>query len=126
MDIRKEMPEEVKNQKTPDGKPRVITEKIPENLVKDIKEKVGKKNGLLQNFLRVSLQIAGANAQQVQLLEKMKNQEQVISSAINHAFSKMKLKKKTEYQFRFSGKDEFIGVFNPIKKKVQSKDEKKA
>jgi len=121
MDIRKEMPEEVKNQKTPDGKPRVITEKIPENLVKDIKEKVGKKNGLLQNFLRVSLQIAGANAQQVQLLEKMKNQEQVISSAINHAFSKMKLKKKTEYQFRFSGKDEFIGVYNPPKAKKQEK-----
>ena len=123
MEIRKNIPEEVKNQKTPDGKPRVITEKIPEDLVKDIKEKVGKKNTLLQGFLRISLQIAGANAQQAQILEKMKNQEQVISSAINHAFRKMKLKGKKEYQFRFDGKENFIGVFNPSKPK--KKEEKK-
>jgi len=123
MEIRKNIPEEVKNQKTPDGKPRVITEKIPEDLVKDIKEKVGKKNTLLQGFLRISLQIAGANAQQAQLLEKIKNQEDVIGSAINHAFRKMKLKKKAEYQFRFKGKENFIGVFNPSKPK--KKEEKK-
>jgi len=123
MEISKNIPEEIKNQKTPDGKPRVITEKIPEDLVKDIKEKIGKKNGLLQNFLRISLQIANANTQQAQLLEKMKNQEDVIGSAINHAFRKMKLKKKAEYQFRFDGKENFVGVYNPPRPK--KKEEKK-
>jgi len=120
MDIKKNIPEEIKNQ-TVNGKPRVITEKIPENLVKDIKEKIGKKNNLLQAFLRISLQIAGANAQQGQILEKMKNSEEVISSAINNAFRKMKLKKKAEYRFRFDGRENFIGVYNPPKPKKPEK-----
>ncbi len=120
MDIRKETPEEVKNQMI-NGKKRVITEKIPEDLVKDIKEKMKKKNGLLQNFLRVALSIANANTQQALLLEKMKSQEDVIGSAINHAFRKMKLKKNPEYQFRFDGRENFIGVMNPKPKKKEEK-----
>ncbi len=122
--MKKEMPEEVKNQMI-NGKKRVITEKIPEDLVKDIKEKMKKKNGLLQNFLRVALSIANANTQQALLLEKMKSQEDVIGSAINHAFRKMKLKKNPEYQFRFDGRDSFIGVYNPPKPKVEKKKEEK-
>jgi len=122
METRKEMPEEVKNQMV-NGKKRVITEKIPENLAKDLKTKRDKKNTLLQGFLRLSLQIANAEAQQVQMLEKIKNQEQVIGSAIEHSFKKMKLRKQSEYQFRFDGKENFIGIYNPPKPK--KKEEKK-
>ena len=121
MDIRKNMPEEIKNQKTPDGRPRVITEKIPDNLIKDITEKIKKKSGLFQRFFQIALQVANAQKAQQDTLAKMGNQEQVISSAINHAYRKMKLGKKKGYQFRFDGKENFIGVMNPKPKKPEAK-----
>ena len=120
MEIRKEMPKEVK-ELTVDGKPRVITEKIPDNLVKDIMEKIKKKSGLLQHFVQMALRIANAQVEQNKTLEKMKNQEQVIGSAINHAYRKMKLGKKKGYSFRFDGRENFIGVYNPPKPKPQPK-----
>ena len=113
MEIRKNMPEEAKNQKTPDGRPRVITEKIPDNLIKDITEKIKKKSGLLHGFVQMALQIANSQEAQRDTLNKMKNQEQVINSAINYAYRKMKLGKKKGYQFRFDGRENFIGVYNP-------------
>lgn len=120
MEVRKEMPEEIRNQKI-DGKLRIITEKIPDNLIKDIKEKLKKKSGLLQSFLQMALRIGNAQKEQSITLDKMKNQEQVINSAINHAHRKMKLGKKKEYQWRFDGKENFIGIYNPPKPKKPEK-----
>ncbi len=120
MDITRKMPEEVKNQMI-DGKKRVITEKIPDNLIKDIMEKVKKKSGLFQHFVQMALRIANAQVEQTKTLEKMKNQEQVIGSAINYAHRKMKLAKKKGYSWRFDGKENFIGVYNPPKPKKPEK-----
>lgn len=116
MDIRKEMPEEVKNQII-NGKKRVITEKIPEHLIEDIRKKSQKKGKMLETFLSLSLRVVGGQAQQALLLEKMKNQEGVVNSAVNYAYRKMRLKNKPEYDFRFDGKENFVGMYIPPKPK---------
>lgn len=121
--MRKEKPEEVKNQKTPDGRPRVITEKIPEKFVKKIKEKLALKNKRLQAFVQLSFTIAQAQKKQQESLDLLKSVGDSISDAINQAFKRMKLGKKKEYRFRYDGRDSFIGVMNPPKPK--KKEEKK-
>ena len=124
MEIRKEMPEEVKNQ-TINGKPRVITEKIPEKIAKKITEKLQLKGKRIQQFFQLSLTIARAQQKQQEFLQLFKSVEDSVSENLKRAFKKLGLAKKTEYLFRFDGRDSFIGVYNPIKKKVQLKDEKK-
>jgi len=123
MEISKNMPEEVKNQKTPDGKPRVITEKIPEKLAKKITEKLQLKGKRIQQFLQLSVSIAKAQQKQQEFLGLFKSVEDSISDNLQRAFKKLGLKKKTDYQFRFDGRDSFIGVYNPPKPK--KKEEKK-
>ena len=118
MDIRNEMPEEVKNQ-TVNGKPRVITEKIPEKFIKKIAEKLALKNKRLHAFVQVSFQIAKGQETQQVILRDLKSVGDSLSDAIKDAYKKLKLAKKVEYKFRFDGKENFIGVMNPPKTKKE-------
>lgn len=120
MEIRKEMPEEVKNEIV-DGKKRVITEKIPEKFAKKIAEKLALKNKRLQSFVQISFQLAKAQAMQQELLKDLKSVGESISGAINDSFKRLKLAKRKDYNWRFDGKENFVGVYNPPKPKKEEK-----
>lgn len=124
MEIRKEMPEEVKNQIV-DGKKRVITEKIPEKFAKKITEKLQLKGKRIQQFFQLSLTVAKAQQKQQETLQLFKSVEDSIADTLKRAFKKLGLTKKQKegYNFRFDGKDSFIGVYNPPRPK--NKEENK-
>ena len=110
--------EEVKNQMI-DGKKRVVTEKLPEKFAKKIAEKLVLKKKRLQAFVQVSLQIANANEKQQEILRDLKSAGASISSVIQDSFKRLKLNKRPEYNWRFDGKENFIGVYNPPKPKKE-------
>jgi NCAIR mutase (PurE)-related protein len=118
MEISRNMPEEVKNQKV-DGKPRVITIPIPEKILKKIMDKVNLKRKRTQGFFQLSLSIVRAQKQQQQVVDEMASAEQSISNHLKSAHRKLRLNKKPEYQFRFDGKGSFIVVYNPPKPKKE-------
>ena len=124
MEVRKDIPEEVKNQII-DGKPRVITEKIPEKLAKKITEKLQLKGKRMQQFLQLSVNIVNAQKKQQELVGLFKSVEDSVSDTLKRAFKKLGLAKKKEYSFRFDGRDSFIGVYNPPKPKPKTQPEKK-
>lgn len=115
MEVKKNVPEEVKNQKV-DGKPRVITEKIPEKQLTKIQDALKKKQKYLNQFLQLSLQIVNAQAEQRDLQKRLSDNDQSYKSRVEDAYKKMKLSKNKDYGFRFDGRDSFIGVHNPPKK----------
>lgn len=116
MEVKKNVPEEVKNQMI-DGKPRVVTEKIPEKFAKKIQEKLQKKQKLLNQFLQLSINILNAQEDQRNIAKTLKETKESITGNINIAFKKLRLGKKKYYHWRYDGRDSFIGVYNPPKPK---------
>lgn len=120
METRKEMPiEELKKEKI-NGKPRVITEKIPDKYVKDIEDLKRKKGGLVQQFLQISVQLVNAKNQQKVLLDKVKGIDQKIGNTVDHAFKKLKLHRRKDRRWSFK-RDSFVGIYNPPKQKSEEK-----
>jgi len=117
MDVRRNMPEEVKNQTMSNGKKRVVTEKIPDKFVEKIQGGIKKKQQLTNQFLQLSVNIVNAQKAQRELIDRLKSNDDSISDTLKRAGQKMKLAKRTEYNWRFDGRDSFIGVYNPPKPK---------
>jgi len=125
MEIRKEMPEEVKNQIMPDGEKRIITEKIPDKYIKELEEVKQKKSKLVQQFIQASVQVVNSQQQQKDILEKVKGIEKKIGNIVDYAFKKLKLHKKgKDRRWTIRGTD-FVGVVNPPKPKIKVEPPKK-
>lgn len=119
-EIRKEMPEEMKNEVV-DGKKRVLTEKIPEKILKKLQESTEKKNKALQEILNASVAEMEAHTMKEQAYEKLKNAKKSMQNYLNTGAKKLKLNKKKDYYWRFDRKDSFVGVYNPPKPKKEEK-----
>ena len=115
MEMRKEMPDEVKNQII-DGKKRVITEKIPDKYLKEIEELKQKKGKAVQEFLQSSVKVVNAQQQQKDILEKVKDADKQIGDMINYTFKKLKLHRRKDRRWSIKGTD-FVGVYNPPRPK---------
>jgi len=120
--MRKDMPDEVKNQVMPDGEKRVITEKIPEQYLKDMEDLKRKKQGLIQQFLQISVQLINVQQTQKDILDKVKDIDKKIGNIIDYAFKKMKLHKRKDRRWQLRGTD-FVGVYNSSKPKSRPKQE---
>ena len=125
MDVRREMPEEVKNQIMPNGKKRVVTEKISDKFVKKIHETIRKKQKLTNQFLQLSIKVVQAEKAQQELLETLRATSNDTITVLQRASQKMKLQKRKDYNWRFDGRDSFVGVYNPPKPKSVKPEEKK-
>lgn len=112
MEIRKDIPEEVKNQ-TVNGKKRVVTRELPEKIKVKVAEKIQLKQKRLKEFVRVSVEVVHAQAKQQELLKTLSSADDSIKEAIQRAFKKLRLGKEKEYEWRFDGRGSFIGVMNP-------------
>jgi len=112
MKTSKEIPEEVKNQII-NGKKRVVTIPLPEKQKKIIEEKKAEKGKLAQKFYQVSVAITKSQKVTQDILTKMENIDKSISDRITEGFKKLKLKKQKERHWRFDGKENFIGIYNP-------------
>lgn len=96
-----------------------IVEKIPEDLAKDVDKVQDKKRQLLAEFMQVSISVTNYRNRQDELLVKMKNNGESLRAKIDNAFSKMKLKTRTDIDWQYDGKGNFLGF--PKKKPVIDK-----
>lgn len=117
MEVRKTMPEEVKNQIMPNGKKRVVTEKLPDKLLKKFQDGIKKKQKLSQDFFQLSVDIVNAEKAQRELVDRLKANNDSLKDIVTRAGQKLRLQKRKEYNWRFDRRDSFIGVYNPPKPK---------
>ncbi len=117
MEVRKDMPEEVKNQIMPNGKKRVVTEKMPDKFIKKIQDGIKKKQQLTGQFLQLSVNIVKAQKAQRELIDRLTANGDSIKDTLSRASQKLRLQKRKEYNWRFDGRDSFVGVYNPSKPK---------
>ena len=92
--------------KTPVTKVEKIPEKIVEKLgtiKKDIEE-------INSEFFNLANQLVGIQDRLQTLKRRREEKGENYSSTLNFAAGKLKLKKRTDYNWRFDGKDSFIGV----------------
>ncbi len=122
MEIRKDMPEEVKNEMI-NGKQRVITEKVPEKYMKKLQENNKKKQELLNKMLKVSVKevdvrqkLANIRKEQEDIGQQIINNRNSVQQILSGAFKKLKLGKRKEYNWQFK-QNSFVGVYNPPKPK---------
>ena len=108
---------EIKKQIAPDGKPRVITETIPEEYLKMIDEQKKVRQGLLNNMLQVSVKIAYAQKEQQKILQKIDDFDNSFRGKVEYIMKKMKLTKMQNRGWRYDGRGAFIGIYNPPKPK---------
>ena len=100
-------------------KPEPIIEKIPEKLLNPILDATNEASKLRNRFFGLSLRLAQFQKDTQVTLEKLENTERGIQEKIRHSFDKMKLgKNRKDVQWRFDGKDSFIGTVRPEPKKV--------
>ena len=97
-----------------------LIEKIPEKIVKGMDETKNKKNKALNTFLNLSIQVVSLQIKQKELLDKVKSLDESLNSQFQNAVNKLRLKKKTNYNWTFNGKDTFIGTL----KSDESNDKK--
>jgi hypothetical protein len=93
-----------------------VVEKIPEKLLGDITDKQKKRGQLLNQMLQTSVQVIAGQERQQEILKKMKNNDQSLGDRIKNAYNKMKLKRKAQYNWRYNGKDSFVGTEIPPKR----------
>ena len=115
MEMRKDMPEEVKNQMI-DGKKRVVTKEMPEKYKKKFAEKSQLKRKRIQEYLQLSLQYGAIEDRLVELRKELNSVNESLQSALENSAKKLRLNKEKERTWRFDGKGAFIGVYNPPKK----------
>ncbi len=123
METRRDMPDEVKNEIMPDGKKRVITEKLPEKYLKEMQEFKLKKAKIVRQFLQVSVQIVNAQQEQKNMLEKTKDIDKKLGNIVENSFKKLKLNKDKQRNWSFKV-DSFVGVYAPARPN-KPKQEKK-
>ena len=94
-----------------------LIEKIPEKLQTRINETKKKKAEAVNTFYALSVQIVNLQNSQKDTLNKIKNSNESLKAQIENAFGKLRLKKKTGYNWQYNGSDSFIGVPKPEPKK---------
>jgi len=107
--------EQPKEQLAEDGKPRVITETIPAEYLKVIDEQKKNRQGLLNNFLQVSFQLATTQKEQQKIIDQLNDFDNSFRGKIEWVMRKMKLNKMQNRNWRYDGRESFIGIFNPPK-----------
>ena len=112
MEVRKDIPEEVKDQMV-DGKKRVVTVPLPEKIKKVLDEKKMKKQQLLRKYLEISMARTRAERDGQEVFKQIEDLERSIGSRIQEGFKKLRLQKQSDRQWRFDNRDSFIGVLNP-------------
>lgn len=122
MQMRREIPEEVKNQMI-DGKKRVVTVEMPEKQKKAIEKKQEDKKKIAQKFYQIARNVAKAQRVLSELDKQMEDIDQSISDRIKEAYKKLRLNKQNDRQWRYDGRNSFIGVYNPPPKKKEEKKE---
>ncbi len=119
-EIRKDKPEDVMNQ-TVNGKKRVVTKEFPEKLKKKMEEKMKLKQKRLKEFVGYSFNIAQAQAKQQEILKTLASVEESVKDTMKRAFKKLRLANEKDYNWRFDGRNSFIGVYNIPKPKPEAK-----
>lgn len=99
------------------NKPEQIVEKIPENLLNPILDCRNKDVKLNQELYRTSIQVIALQKKQVELYDKITNNQKSQKNKIDRAYKKMKLDKKKNVNWGFNQKDSFVGIVKPEKKK---------
>lgn len=89
---------------------KVITEKIPEKFLADMTKNAGDKQKLSYQLLQMTINILNAQEEQKNILVKMKASDEGYKKQVQYAFDKMRLAKNKDYQWRYDGKDSFIGT----------------
>jgi len=118
MDVRKEMPNEVKNEIV-DGKKKVVTVLLPEKQKTVIEAKREERNKLAQRFYQISINVTKGQRMLNEISIRMEEIDTLIGDRIKEGFKKLKLDKQKERQWRFDGRDSFIGIYNPPPKKKE-------
>ena len=120
MEKRKDMPEEVKNQVI-GGKKRVVTKEMPEKFKKKFEEKSQLKRKRIQEYLQLSLQLGAFEDRLVELRKELNSVNQSLQTTLTDSAKKLRLNKDKERTWRFDGKGNFIGIYNPPKKSTEKK-----
>ena len=127
MEIRKAMPDEVKNQTLPDGRKRVVTEKIPEKYLKKLQENEQRKQELLNKMLGASIReidtrkkLRDIQQRQEEIKQSLIDNQKNVQAIINNAFKKMKLGKQKDREWQVKH-GSFVGVINPPRPKQEKK-----
>lgn len=94
-------------------KPKPVVEKIPEDIMKHIRDLSAKKGNLLNQFLNVSAQTVELQTQQRTTMDKIKNTNESINAKMKYAYGKLKLNKRTDYRWSYDGQGNFIGTLMP-------------
>jgi len=120
MKVSKEMPEEVKNQII-DGKKRVVTVPMPKKIAEALAKKLDQKGKLIQKFFQISMSVVKAQRALVDVSKQLEDIEVSVNGRMKDGFKKLRLDKQKDRQWRFDGRSNFIGVYNPPPKKVEPK-----
>lgn len=92
-----------------------VLERIPDKILEKINKLRQDKQKYLQTMLNVSIQLTQLRDQQSIILKGMNSNMAAMQDILKDAHKKLRLAKKTDYQWRFDGKESFIGY--KIKKK---------
>lgn len=101
--------------------PKPVIEKIPEGILKIIKELKAKKGQLINQFLNLSFQLSELQDKQKDTKDKVKNTDGQIGQKVKYAFDKLRLKKRKNYRWSYNGGDAFTGTLIPEPKKEEKK-----
>jgi predicted nucleic acid-binding Zn-ribbon protein len=104
-------------------------ETIVEHIPEKIQEKLNKVKGEIEiannQFFQLSSNIVELQNELNKLHKQRKEKAQVIQQTLNFAAGKLKLAKRTGYNWRFNGQDSFVGVPVPEPKTQPEKPEGK-
>jgi len=120
LEVYKDMPEEVKNQEV-DGKKRVVTKELPKKYLDKVNDKTKLRKQRVNEFLQLSYTIAQAQNRCQELVKEIESAEESARDSIQRAFKKLRLDKDKERAWRYDGRGNFIGVYNPTKPKEEKK-----
>jgi len=100
-----------------------ISIEIPEDIVKTMEKIRGEKGEWVREFVRVAFRLEEAKEKVTTTYSKIGEKEKQYSQKLKFAFDKLKLKKKTQYSWRFDNGNRFVGT--KVEKKVEVKVEEK-
>lgn len=105
----------------PKAKKEPLRVKLPEGVVKSLNELAQKKQALANVFFRTSFKLVNLQKAQEELVNKMKDNDKAADRQISHAYKKLKLNKKKNYNWSFDSKDSFVGIEKPAPKENPKK-----
>lgn len=90
-----------------------INEAIPKKLLNPILDAEKNSRKLNRELHNLTIQILALRNRQEKTFKSLQTAGTSIRSKIERAFKKMKLGKKKQYNWRFDGKESFIGINRP-------------